>query len=127
MDSAAQRKYTTGEELLRLSDAGNDGRYLLTTESPRRDGDECSLAQLLDHGEYFLFSEDAFAFQQLHQRRGLPHAGVALMAGPLWRSRRRDRGRLHIAGLLPRPPHDHTDLRRARIGRTQGKCSVVWS
>ncbi len=32
------RKYTTGEELLRLSDAGKGGRYLLTTESPRRDG-----------------------------------------------------------------------------------------
>ncbi|MFB3060204.1 MAG: hypothetical protein ACE10C_02430, partial [Candidatus Binatia bacterium] len=68
----------------------------------------------------------AFPFHQLYQGRVLPHAGVALMAGPLWRSRRRDRGRLHIAGLLPRPPHDHTDLRRARIGRTQGKCSVVW-
>ncbi len=51
---------------------------------------------------------------------------VALMAGPLWRSQRRGRGRLHIAGLLRRPPHDHIDLRRARIGRTQGKCSVVW-
>ncbi len=38
MDSAVQRKYTTGEELPWLSDAGKGGRYLLTTESPRRDG-----------------------------------------------------------------------------------------
>ncbi len=58
--STVQRKYTTGEELLRLSDAGNGGRYLLATESPRRDGRGLSLAQLLDHGEHFLFGEDAF-------------------------------------------------------------------
>ncbi len=68
MDSAVQRKYTTGEELPWLSDAGKGGRYLLTTESPRRDGREFALAQLLDHVQHFLFSEDAFALQQLYQR-----------------------------------------------------------
>ena len=64
--STVQRKYTTGEELLRLSDAGNGGRYLLATESPRRDGRGFALAQLLDHVQHLLLSEDALAFQQFH-------------------------------------------------------------
>jgi len=46
--STVQRKYTTGEELLRLSDAGNGGRYLLATESPWQDGRVFALAQVLD-------------------------------------------------------------------------------
>ncbi len=61
-----------------------------------------------------------------HDATGEAAATAILVAGPLWRSRRRDRGRLHIAGLLLRPPHKHIGLRRARIGRTQGNCSVVW-
>ncbi len=34
-----------------------------------------SLAQLLDHVQHFLLGQDALAFQQFHQRRGLPHVG----------------------------------------------------
>ena len=43
------------------------GGYLLTAESPWRDGCGLSLAQLLDHSEHFLLGEDALALQQLHQ------------------------------------------------------------
>ncbi len=41
------------------------------------DGRGFALAQLLDHVQHVLFCEDAFAFQQLHQRCGLPHVGEA--------------------------------------------------
>ncbi len=44
-------------------------------ESAWRDSRRFALAQLLDHGQHFLFGEDAFAFQQLYQCRVLPHAG----------------------------------------------------
>ncbi len=75
MDSAAQRKYTTGKQLPWPSDAGKGGGYLLATESPWRDSRGFALPQLLDHGQHFLPGEDAFALQQLHQRRGFPCGG----------------------------------------------------
>jgi len=43
---------------------------------PWRDGGGLALAQLLDHGEHFLSGQEAFAFEQLHQGRGLPHVGA---------------------------------------------------
>ena len=63
------------------------GSYLLTTESPWRDGPGFALAPLLDHVQHVLFGEDAFAFQQLYQRRGLPHGGDGQLVegdGVLW-------------------------------------------
>ncbi len=51
------------------------GYDLLTARLPWRDSGGFALAQFLDQGEHFLPGEDAFAFQQLHQRRGLPHGG----------------------------------------------------
>ncbi len=47
----------------------------LPTALPWGDSRGFALAQLLDHGQHFLFSADALAFQQLHQGRGLPHVG----------------------------------------------------
>ena len=51
------------------------GSYLLTTESPWQNGRGFALAQLLDHVQHVLLGENAFALQQFHQRRGLPHVG----------------------------------------------------
>ena len=56
--------------------ASRSGRTVHSrVEVARRDGRGFSLAQLLDHVQHFLLGEDAFALQQLHQSRGLPHGG----------------------------------------------------
>ena len=56
--------------------ASRSGRTVHSrTEIGWRDGRGFSVPQLLDHGQHFLFGEDAFALQQLHQRRGLSHVG----------------------------------------------------
>ena len=55
-----------------------------------RDSVRLASAQLPDHGQNVLLGQDAFAFPQFHQRRGLPYVGDGqlLEGGWLVRSRR---------------------------------------